>query len=228
MKVFITQPKGKENLIEEFKKTGVEIVSILDKKVTLIVPLVDEELWFFSHAKDWFKEQGITIAISNEFVVSTCRDKAEFYRFCKRHGFNTPLTMQDEIIAKPRFGKGSRGQFKIDRSYIVQEIVDWPEYSIDYYKDDNILSIIPRLRLDVINGESKSCKIVEDKKLIDEAARLGKELDLKYHNVMQCFYNGSDIKWIEVNPRYGGGSWMTFKKFNSPQHLINSLGEKVK
>lgn len=227
MKVLITSPRGKQHLIEEFYKQGCDVVKQLDRDVKLIVPTVDEELWFFSYNRDWFKSHGITVACSPEFAVGTCRDKAEFSRFCKRHGYDTPHTGQFEAIIKPRFGKGSKGQIKVDRSYIFQEIVTWPEYSIDYYKDDSIESVIPRIRLDVVNGESTRAVIVEDERLINEAINVARTLGLEYHNVMQCFYDGHNIKWLEVNPRYGGGSWMTFDKFNSVAHLVKTLKEKV-
>lgn len=231
MKVLITQPKGKERLVKAFELVGANLVSTFEafsESIGLIIPTVDEELWFLSRAKNWFKDKGILVAVADEFTISTCRDKAEFYKFCKRHDFDTPLTAQVEAIIKPRFGKGSRGQIKIDRSYICQEVMDWPEYSIDYFKHENSLSIIPRLRLNVVNGESQDCKIVMDDRLISEAVRLGHELGLEYHNVMQLFYNGQEIKWLEVNPRYGGGSWMTFDKFNSPKYLVDLVNEKEK
>lgn len=229
MKVLVTQPHGKEHLVEAFKAIGVELLDPKKhyRKPDLIIPTVDEELPTLAHLKPLFADNGVTIAISSEFTVNMCRDKAEFSRFLSRHGFGKPTTGQMEAIFKPRFGKGSRGQIKVDRSYIVQEIIDWPEYSIDYYKNGDRLSIIPRKRLNVVNGESQEAEIVLDPVLINDAKRLGEELYLEYHNVMQCFYNGKEIKWIEVNPRYGGGSWLTFDKFNSPAHLVNSLREKV-
>lgn len=227
MKVFLTQPRGKEKLVEAFANAGAEVEPLFKEGIDLIVPLVDEELWFFSRAKDWFEEKGIVVAVPSEFTVTTCRDKAEFYKFCKRHGYNTPDTAQFNAIIKPRFGKGSHGQFKVDRSYVIQEIVKAPEYSIDYYKDDNVLSIIPRLRLNILDGASQSGQIVMDERLIEEAKQLGKDLKLKYHNVLQCFYDGHTIKWLEVNCRYGGGSWMTFSTFNSPERLMKLVKERV-
>lgn len=225
MKVLVTSPRGKENLVKTFKEAGAEVVTTLTEDVKLIIPTVDEELWFMSHARDWFRSKGVTIAVSNEFVVTTCRNKNEFYKFCRRHGFGTPLTLESPLIAKPVFGKGSRGLIQLDKSYIIQEKVECPEYSIDYYKDDSTLSIIPRERLCVVNGESKDARFENSRVLIEEANRLGQELGLEYHNVMQCFFDKETekIKWIEVNPRYGGGSWLTFDNFNSPQHLLEKV-----
>ena len=226
MKVLITQPRNKEHLVKAFIDAGADVTARLDKDVKLIIPTVDEELVFFSNSREWFKDAGIMVAVNNEYVISECRDTAEFYRFCRRHGFKTPLTMQADLLAKPRFGKGSRGQFRIGRDYIVKEYIDGDEYSIDYYDDGRFLSVIPRLRLNVVNGEAKEAGIVSDPLLIEEATRLGKELGLQYHNVMQCFYDGKSVVWIEVNCRYGGGSWLTFHKFNSPKKLVELTKER--
>lgn len=224
-KVLITSPRGKENLVKAFKEAGAEVVTSMSEDVRLIIPTVDEELWLMANTRDWFKEKGITVACSSEFTINTCRNKNEFHKFCRIHGFNIPLTLKVPVIAKPVFGKGSRGFINLDKSYVVQEKVEWPEYSIDYYRDENIESIIPRKRLCIVNGESKDCEINMSKYLVQEASRLGKELGLEYHNVMQCFFNEEtkEIKWIEVNLRYGGGSWMTFERFNSPKYLLEKI-----
>lgn len=228
MKVFVSSAKfGKDKLKKAIEAAGGEVVHSLQDDVNLIIPTVDEELTAFACMRDFLASRGVTVAVSSEYTIQMCRDKAEFYRFCRRHGFDTPITMQQKVIAKPRFGKGSRGQVIMDRGYVLQEFIEAPEYSIDYFKYKNKLSIVPRLRQNVINGESQSGTIVMDEKLIAEARRLGEDLQLEFHAVMQCFYDGQAIKWIEVNPRYGGGSWLTFDQFNSPKELMDLVQEKA-
>lgn len=232
MKIFISNQYGKERLVKAFENAGAEVVqrfAPLTDDIKLIVPLTDEELPFFARAKDWFWSKGIRVLSSPEPTVYICRDKAEFYRFCRRHNFDTPVTYQDNFIAKPRFGKGGRGQFKIDRSYILQEKIEGQEYSIDYVADfdGNWQSVIARKRLNTVDGESTACEVVYHSKLLSEAIRLGRELGICGHAVMQCFYNPDteEIKWLEVNPRFGGGSWMTFDLFNSPKYFMNLLSK---
>src|SRR5947207_11718552 len=100
MKILITQSKGKEKLVQAFKNAGAEVVSQLTPDIRLIIPTVDEELWFFSRS-------NLPVMCASDYTIDICRDKAEFYRFCRRHGFPTPNTMQQNLIVKPRFGKGS-------------------------------------------------------------------------------------------------------------------------
>jgi len=228
MKVLITSPRGKEKLVKTFEEAGVEVVKDMSEDVKLVVPTVDEELPFFSSAREWFKSKGVTVMVGSENTIFHCRNKMEFYKFCRRHEFDVPKTYEFDGLLKPRFGKASKGQLRINSSYVMQEFIEGTEYSIDYYHDEVITSIIPRERLNVVNGESKAARFENSKILIDEARRLGKELDLQYHNVMQCFFDGKNIKWIEVNPRYGGGSWLTFDNFNSPEHIVEKLKESIK
>jgi carbamoyl-phosphate synthase large subunit len=230
MKVLITQPNRKEHLIKAFEDAGAEVMYRssgalpLTDDVDLIIPVNDDELEFFALAKEWFASKGIAVAANDIHAIRETRDKAEFNRFCHRHGFLTPNTIQENLVAKPRFGKGSRGVVKIDRSYILQEdLSELPEVSIDYFADaeGNTLSVIPRIRLDVVNGEATDAVFIEDMDLT-EVTRLGKELMLVGHNVIQGFYTKTQFYFTEVNCRFGGGSWLTFEKFNSPKWLVDN------
>lgn len=223
MKVLITSSKGKEKLVKAFEDAGAEIVTSLP--ADLIIPTVDEELPFFSQNIEWFKKQGTQVMVSNPETIFHCRDKAEFNLWLGRHGFATPRTYQRNEILKPRFGKGSQGIIKVNpHKYIYQEdYSQFPEVSVDYFADfeGKAISILPRYRLGVVNGESTELKYVEDFDF-DVIRRLGKELRLVGHNVIQGFLLGNVLAITEVNPRYGGGSHMTFKDFNSPKWLVEN------
>ena len=224
MRVLVTSPRGKEKLVKAFEDAGATVVATLQELPDLIVPTVDEELPFFSQNREWFKSFGIEVMVASPFTVDTCRDKAEFNLFCKRHGFLTPRTWQMDAHVKPRFGKGSRGIVKVTKAFIIQETCTFPEVSIDYFADlnGNFVSAIPRFRLDVVNGESQAMEYVPNFDF-DKIKRLGNELRLVGHNVIQGYWTGDSFILGEVNPRFGGGSWMTFDLFNSPKALIGAL-----
>lgn len=211
MKIYISQPRGKEKLVQAFQKEGCEVANFLTDDVKLIVPTVDEELTFFARSAEYFRFKGIEVNISSAYTIDICRDKAEFSRFCKRHSFAHPATAQFDAIIKPRFGKGSRGITKIDRSYIVQDIMPFPEYSVDYFAsfDGKTTSIVPRKRLNVVNGESQTGEIEMDGIILDTVKRLGEELALLGHNTIQGWFTGKTFVVGEVNCRFGGGFWLT-------------------
>ncbi len=227
MKVLITSPRGKENLVKAFEDVGWTVVNSLLELPDLIVPTVDEELPFFAANREWFKAQGVEVLIASSFTIDTCRDKAEFNLFCGRHGFKRPPTYQPGELAsyiKPRFGKGSRGIVKVDSSCIIQTECPYPEVSVDYFTDldGKMWSVVPRFRLNVVNGESKAMMFVPNFN-VREIKRLGKELGLVGHNVIQGYWTGKEFIFGEVNPRYGGGSWMTFDFCNTPRRLLETM-----
>ncbi len=229
MKVLITSPRGKEKLVSAFEEVGCGVVTSLSQDVKLIVPTVDEELPFFAQNRAWFKDKGVEVMVASPDTINTCRDKAEFNLFCIRHGFQTPRTWQMNAFVKPRYGKGSRGITKVNRSFIIQEECPFPEVSVDYFADldGTFVSAIPRYRLDVVDGESQSMEIVPNFDFT-KVKRLGKELGLVGHNVIQGYWTGETFILGEVNPRFGGGSWMTFDIFNSPKYLVEHIYEKAR
>lgn len=222
MSVYIDNPRGKEKLIAEFAKYT-NVTESITADTSLIIPTVDETLPFFAQNKEWFKAQGIDVMVASPNTIYHCRDKAEFNLFCIRHCFQTPRTWQMNAFVKPRFGKGSRGMAKVNTSFIIQEECPFPEVSVDYFADlqGDVQSIIPRFRLNVVNGESQDMEIVPDFNFVS-VKRLGKELGLVGHNVIQGYWTGDTFIFGEVNPRYGGGSWMIFDIFSSPKFLVEN------
>lgn len=226
MRVLITSPRGKENLVRAFEQAGATIVASLLELPDLIIPTVDEELPFFAANKEWFLAQGIEVMVGSPYTIEHCRDKAEFNLWCQRHGFLTPRTYQRQEVLKPRFGKGGKGIIKVQASdYVYQEdMSQWPEVSIDYFCElrGQEVSIVPRYRLNVINGESHDMEIVPNFD-IEKITRFGEEMGLVGHNVIQGWMCEEVFMFSEVNPRFGGGSHLTFDIFNSPKALLENL-----
>lgn len=222
VRVLITQPRGKENLVKAFEEAGALQVFHL-ANADLVIPVVDEELPFFASNTQYFEQLGKKVAVCNEMTIQKCRDKAEFYRTCRRMDFLTPETMQDELIVKPRFGKASKGIIRLDKSYIVQQYIKHPEVSIDYFGDwqGKYVSAVARYRKGVVNGESTEMELVSNFDY-SEVNRMGEFFKFVGHVVIQGFWTGEKLIFSEVNPRFGGGSWMTFKYFNSPKWLVEN------
>lgn len=194
--------------------------------VQLLVPTRDEELPLFAVLRDSLRQMGITVMVPGPEVVRTCQDKRLFIHFCQKHGFLVPRTYGNPeevegfpVFVKERIGKGSRWTFRVEtaselenllarlRDPIIQQWVDGPEYTVDLFADfsGQILSVVPRERLVTFDGESFVGRTCKDWDIIREAARLAQTLGLVGHNTIQCFWHEGRIKFIEVNPRYGGG-----------------------
>jgi len=81
----------------------------------------------------------------------------------------------------------------------------------------------------IFGGESFVSVTARNPVLIDESARLAEALNLVGHNTIQCFLDGGQVKFIEVNPRYGGGANLGFAAgVPTPDFLVRILkGELV-
>ena len=217
-------------------------------RIKLIVPTRDEELIIFAKNKEKFKKIGTEIMVSNFATVEICSDKLKFLNFCRDNNFASPRIYQlsnikNEEIKFPvflndRFGKGSKKAFKVNnldelktflkiiKNPIVVDYIDEKEYTTDLFADfqGNIISVVPRERINIFGGESFVGKTVKNKILIDSAIKIANKLKLIGHNTIQYFFDGKTVKFIEVNPRYGGGAALGFAAgADTPRFLIKIL-----
>ena len=231
-----------------------ELVDICkENEIALLIPTRDEELSLFSKNIDEFSNVGTKIMVSPTESINICQNKVSFIEFCNSNGFDIPKTYTDvedystleyPIFIKPRVGKSGLDTFKVDSfdeldsilklfdDVIIQEFIDWPEYTIDLFADfdGNVISAVPRERINVLGGESFITKTFKNEKIINESVRLAESLDLIGHNTIQCFFNGETVKFIEINPRFGGAAILSFAAgANSPENLVKLLnGENLK
>ncbi len=206
-----------------------ELVHLCQReRVGLIIPTRDEELPLFAAARERLEKCGLRVVVPGVEAVRLCQDKLAFVTFCREHGFGTPRTFESDqwrsadfpLFVKPRFGKGAKGarivrnEAELENAvqnqaeWVIQGYVEEPEYTMDLLADfdSRVLSVVPRLRRLVVAGESYVSRTVNQPELIRESARLAKTLRLVGHNTIQCFWDGNQAKFVEVNPRFGGGA----------------------
>ena len=200
-----------------------------------------------------FRKEGVEILVSNPDVIKICTDKYLFHQFLVQNGFPTPTTflprqvvyssMNYPLIVKPRFGSGSRSTFIVKNqgelefflNYvpepIVQELLEGKEYTVDLLSDfaGNVITVVPRERISIFGGESFKGKTVKDYRIIDSAKKLAEKLGSIGHITIQCIVDGEVAKFIEVNPRFGGGATLGIAggAFTPLLILKLLLGEKV-
>lgn len=134
--------------------------------------------------------------------------------------------IQLPFIIKPRDGMGSSNVFKVNSikeleffkeyvdSPIIQQYVDGKEYTVDVLCDLNgkVISAVPRERIEVRSGEVCKSKVVHNKKIIDCTLDLCNKFKGIGPLTIQCIVtNNDEIKFIEINPRFGGGVPLTFE-----------------
>lgn len=144
----------------------------------LLLSLFDQDLMKISMAKDEFRKEDISVAISDKKVIETAFDKVQFATFLNNLNLESPTiyqidsmetesSIQFPIMIKPRWGTGS----------IATQIVEDEEelsFFIDYFKrkiNNSYLKEIPGLELSneiilqpFIQGDEYHLDVVNDLK----------------------------------------------------------------
>ena len=232
-----------------------EIVDICKKEdIHLIVPTIDTELYKLAEAREYIESNtSAKVLVSDMSVVKICRDKYNTQAFFEENGFNMPRLIDEEVIKnkdykfplfiKPLNGSSSINTFKVNNEKeleffleyvpepIVQDFMEGEEYTIDAFVDfeHNPITIVPRQRLATRGGEVLKGLVKKDREIIETIKNVIKVLKPIGHITIQCMKTNEGIKFIEINPRFGGGAPISIKAgANSPMNLYRLLlGEKL-
>jgi len=224
---------------------------ITKHKISILMPSSGYDIYHYSKNKNKLLKLGAFPIVSDENTMEICRDKMEtYYHLSKK--FDLPATTLDSknisrfpIIAKPRYGKGSKGITKIDNSMdlkcalskqnelIFQEYLPGTEYTIDVLSDLNGAPIIavPRIRVQTKAGISTVGKIVIDEKISETCKLIAKYLKIKGPCCIQMKESSKGIlKLVEVNPRLGGGTIFTaLAGANFPAMILDMvMGKQIR
>ncbi|QPC47653.1 ATP-grasp domain-containing protein [Mangrovibacillus cuniculi] len=232
-----------------------EIIDICNKeKINLIVPTIDTELYKLAEYGELIQSRTDAIVhISDKQVIEVCRDKFNTQRFFSENNFGVPRLVDNDALVnksydfplfiKPLNGSSSMNTFKVNNENelqfflgyvpnpIVQEFIEGDEYTVDVFTDfySNPITIAPRLRLATRGGEVAKGIVKRDKEIIREVKKLLDILKPKGHITIQCMKTKDGIKFIEINPRFGGGAPISIKAgADSPKYLYKILlGESI-
>ena len=219
-----------------------------EKNISIVVPTIDTELSILAQVKDEFKKDGIFIAISSQEVCDIFYLKDSTEEFFVKNNLDTPREIDINNCNYPIFAKLNNSSCSIgativytpehtkelaqDKNYIFQEYIQGAEYTVDVFidKNDNVISIVPRLRIEVRAGEVNKAQAIKDKIIIDAIKNLCKKLNGAYGCVtIQLFKTENRIVFIEINPRFGGGYPLSYLSgANFAEYLIKDyLCEKL-
>jgi carbamoyl-phosphate synthase large subunit len=210
--------------------TDKEYINILkryciSKNISMVIPTIDTELHILSSVKEDFLKDGISLIVSSIEVCETFYLKDSTEKFFVDNGIDTPRSIEDitncnyPIFAKLNNSSCSVGaqivyshegakELSNDENYVFQELIKGDEFTVDTFIDrkSDVISVVPRQRLEVRAGEVNKAKAVKDKRIIDAIKELCKKLDGAYGCItIQLFRTDDRIVFIEINPRFGGG-----------------------
>lgn len=203
-----------------------------ENAVRLLFPLIDTDLSLLSiHRRD-FEAIGTRVVVSGPQTNDICFNKIETWRFFLENNIDTPevleLSQLNEIsdnvfplLIKPFDGSCGIGVTKVNnraelnffsnfiKNAMIQEFVNGKEFTIDVLVgfDGKIGCIIPRKRIEIRAGEVSKGITVKSQEIMTAARRVVEALpDPLGCITVQCFQlNDGRIKFIEINPRFGGG-----------------------
>ena len=220
-----------------------EVYTIIDvEEINLIMPTGGFDILPLSLHKDWLNETGATCFFSDYPVVKVCDSKYKFYK--KLEGkFPIPTyTLHHNVggdfpvFVKPDSGKGSRDTYLCrsessvmhimaqKENMLVCEYLPGKEYTIDVLSDLNGKAIcaVPRERIETKAGISSKGRVENNKEIQDICMSLAEYLGLKGPSCMQMKEDkDGKLKFIEANPRMGGGTIMaTLAGVNIPYLIL--------
>ena len=235
------------------------LLSICEKeRVDMIIPLFEKEFISLCENRKKFNEVGTALILSDKKIIETFNDKWKSYKFFMSNNIDTPKTYNKQnlrdysfpLIIKPTDGAGSKSVFKVNNDKelsffidyienpIIQEYVEGTEYTIDVLcdLDGNAISIVPRARIEVRAGEVSKGRTVKDMAIIERTLELCNKLKID-ENIkpigpltIQCIVDlKGNIKFIEVNPRFGGGVPLSFEAGVAYAELLRKMvkGEEI-
>ncbi len=225
------------------KSFMLEMIKIITKEnIHLIIPTSGFDIIPLSRNKDELNRMEVACFFSDSSVVNLCNNKYEFYKKLKdRYPIpNYSLFVEIEhdypVFVKPVHGKGSRDSYLCEsaeemlyitarhENMIICEYLPGKEYTIDVLSDLNgePLCAIPRERIETKAGVSSKGRIERNEDIMNLSMALAEYLELKGPSCMQMKEDkDGKLKFVEVNPRMGGGTVMaTLAGVNIPGLIL--------
>lgn len=195
-----------------------------ENEVDIILPFVDGAIEIASKVKQFLPDVFIPVG---DFETSRIMfDKIEAAKAFEKAGIPIPktysaLTAKMPAIAKPRKGSASRGikvfhtldelmELQNLSEYLVQEYIEnREEYTVDCYvsQEGEILTVVPRCRLEVMGGEVTRTITCRNAVLDELSRRVIETFRLRGPVTLQFLHDLDRNRYLlmEVNPRLGGG-----------------------
>ena len=216
--------------------------------VNMLLPTSGFDIYPYSEFREQLMKSGAYPVVSDKDSLVTCRDKMLTFERLSRK-FDLPFTTTDPseinsfpIVAKPRYGKGSRDIMILNDSddlryvtskmmdLIFQEFLPGTEYTIDVLSnlEKKALLAVPRIRIQTKAGISTKGRIIRNKKLESDSKQIADFIGIRGPCCIQMKEDANGtMKLVEINPRMGGGTiFTTLAGANFPIMLIDMLENK--
>jgi hypothetical protein len=212
----IGNPEYREHMLDLFRRYGINV----------FVPLIDADIHTFPTDFPDLTKLGVRCTGVSSDVSRMIRNKRTLMGVLNSNGISTPKTLSQSdlreqgvgtFFVKPETGFGSQGVFTANTAQalaaleahsglLVQELCSGPEYTVEVFNQDAVLSIC-RERLQTKSGVCTKARVFSDSTLHSIAERLTKLFALP---VAFCFQvmsrENGEFVLTDLNPRLGAGT----------------------
>ncbi len=204
-------------------------------EVRLLISLVDTDLVLLSQHRQSFDAVDVKLLVCDTATNEICADKFKTHHFFSENQIPTVKFYRDSdavseedfpLLIKPSGGSAGIGVTRIQdreelsffrnhvKQPIIQELIQGEEFTLDVYADfyGKVQCVVPRQRLEVRAGEVSKAVTVKDTQMMEQAKSVVEALPHAIGCItVQCFRQvDGDLKFIEINPRFGGGFPLSF------------------
>lgn len=193
-----------------------------DERIHVVIPFTDPSTLIAARLKTEMSD--LFIPVSDLELCEVFADRISSNNWFKEKGFSVPSEEPVvPVLARPRKGSGSkknqvfREQKYLDdflakanaHQFLIQKLLEGDEFSVDVYVTSvgEVVSVVPRIRLEVTGGEVIKTMTVKDDNIIEMVYRMLKDSALIGPLSIQIIrdkHTGVDF-FIKVNPRFAGG-----------------------
>lgn len=185
------------------------------ESIDIVFPSVDEGLLVWDSLRAPLSERGTRVVLSPKRTIEIFGDKWETYQFFRDHEIPTPRTslQHDYELVKPRNGRGGDGIRRARATgaplaeEISQELARGQELSVDLLvsPEGELIRCVQRERLEVWSGVCVRGRVVQHAVVDALVQRIIRATPFVGFANLQCFVDGDDVEFIEVNTRIPGG-----------------------
>jgi carbamoyl-phosphate synthase large subunit len=217
-------------LLPRFDQTAFldELCTLANRtEATVLISTLAEEMFALVEGREALADAGLATWLPEKAALENCLDKWRFAEILAEAGIPSPRTalgapdgVPPPWIVKPRFGRGSRHVYRVDRrgdvgpvlrlvpEPIVQSRLEGREFTVDVLvdRDGTLAGAVPRWRLETRGGISVKGETFRDDELLAAVGSLLAAVGLRGVANVQGFA-GADggFCFVEINPRFSGG-----------------------
>lgn len=226
---FYTVPSIYE--MDEYKKTLFSICK--ENKIEYLIPIIDEEVLFFSGIKAEFEKIGVKVCSPDYATVQKCRDKFKTFEIIQEHIpeiYVKTIKLSDynnefkyPFFVKPNSGRASIGCSKVktdkqfefikeecrEQDFIIQEFLEGKFIAVDFINDvkhGNFFALPREELLRNANGCGTVVKIFKSEKIENIVKKIASVLNYNGVGNVEFIINDDKVSLIEVNPRFPAGT----------------------